>query len=211
MKTHHRVEAGMWICCLPFLLAGCSVTSIYKKAIKLGVQAVGDTVQEAELDKRSEELIGRPPGAADAEFGARLDTLADTRSPRVLLVYPVKDDITNSFRWIVETEDDRIVALAKVIRNADIGKDQVKAFIMKERMQGKTVREIESKRQFQKLMLVLRRQSTGRIVRVYDVSGFTDIMEARYCLIEFDEAGRLTELRLVTVPAKTGRSTVGKK
>ena len=204
MKWPYKQQAFLLsLAGLVLICPACSPTSLIKKGIKFGVHVVGDEVQEAEVEERGKKLIGQPLRAADAEFGPRIESLADTRSPRVVIAYRVKGDLTDRFRWVVEAENDRIVALAKAIRNADVGKDQVKTFVMKEMIEGKTRSEIESKSTFQKLRLVLRRQNTGRIVCVYDVSGLTDVLEARYCLVEFDETDRMSELRLVTVPATT--------
>lgn len=211
MRSPRLTRTALSLLILPGLLAGCSTTSVYKKAITLGVQVVGDTVQEAEVDAKGKELVGRPATAADQAFGLRAETFTDTRTPRVLMVYPVKGDITNSHRWIVESENDRIVALAKAIRNPDIGEDQAKSFVLKEMLEGKTSREIAAKDKFRKLVLVLRRQSNGRLVRVYDFTGMMDVLDARYCLIEFDDRDRMTELRLVGVPASSGNSAVGRR
>jgi hypothetical protein len=194
-----------------WLAAGCSPADFYKKTIKLGVQAVGDEVEEVLVKEKSDQLIGKAPSTADAEFGQRIDTLSDARSPRVLAVYPVKGDPIDRYRWLVESENDHIVSVAKVIRNADIGEDKVKTFIYKEMLDNKTSEEIEQKETFSKLRLVLRRQSNGRMVRVYDLTGKTDLREVRYCLIEFGPAGRMTDLRLVTVPASAGNSSVQRR
>lgn len=185
--------------------SGCTV------GIKMGAQVVGSEIQAVGVREKSDKLVGRPVSAADAEFGKRIDTFHDTRSPRVLAVYPVAGDITETYRWIVESEHDRIVALGKAVRNADVGADQVKSFVLKESLIGKTSREIEQKSKFSRPLLILKRASTGRIVRVYDFTGLTDVMDARYCLIEFDSSDRMTDLRLVNVPAATERSTVRRR
>ena len=68
------------------------------------------------------KLIGQPLAAADSTFGQRLRTLEEVHTARQMITYPVKDDLLDSYRWAVEAENGRIVALAKLQNNPGGGK-----------------------------------------------------------------------------------------
>ena len=182
----------------------------YKKAIKIGMKVVGDTVNEVDVSEQAKKLVGQPVAAADAAFGTRIRTLEEVTTHREMMTYPVKNDVLGMFRWIVEVENGRIVALAKAQNDPGGGKDVVKKTAMKEMLTGKSPQELQTKEKFKKLVLVLRDRANGNLVRVYDVSGFTDLMGAVYCVLEFDSADRCKDVRLVGVPASSSGSAVGR-
>jgi hypothetical protein len=182
----------------------------YKKAIKIGMKVVGDTVNEVDVSEHAKRLVGQPPAAADAAFGTRIRTLEEVTTHREMMTYPVKNDVLGMFRWIVEVQNGRIAALAKAQNNPDGGKDIIEKTALKQLLVGKTPEELQSKDKFKKLILVLRDRAGGNLIRVYDVSGFKDLMGAVYCVLEFDSADRCKDIRLVGVPAASSGSTVGR-
>lgn len=206
LSRFHRLAARtMAIGCFPILLAaGCSGSfNPWSKVAKVGVQLVGDAIQEADVDEHAKVLIGQPLTKADAEFGQRIEDYADTNSPRHILTYPVKGDVLDDYRWIVEAENDQIVALSKAKFDPDGGKDLIKKAFLREKAEGKSPQELQEHSTFEKLVLTLRRKSTGHLVRVYDTSKVTDLLGSKYCVLEFDANDRCTDLRLVGVPAST--------
>lgn len=196
---------------LPLLLAalatGCSPIST---GAKIGIKVVGDAVHEADVDKHAQDLMGQPVAKADTEFGQRIETAVDTESPRELMVYPVKDDLFHKTRWVVEAENDRIVALAKAEHNPDGGKDIIRKALLDKKLLNKTPAEFQNEKKFSKPVLTLRSKDTGNLIRVYDVKGITDLLGAKYCVLRFDASDRCQDIRLVGVPASTKENPVAR-
>jgi hypothetical protein len=195
---------------LPLLVSLTTGCDPYTTVAKIGVRVIGDAVDDEQVSSLSNKLIGRPVAMADAEFGQSLRTLEEVNSRRLMIMYPVKDDFLKMFRWAVEVENGRIVALAKVQSNPDGGKDIAEKLVLKEIVIGKTAQDLQSHKFFQNLILVLRDRATGTLVRVYDVSNVTDFMGAKNCVLEFDAADVCQKVSIVGVPASTPGSAVGR-
>jgi hypothetical protein len=191
---------------LSVLAAGCSP---YSTIAKIGMKVVGETVSDADVSQKSQELLGQPVVRADTALGQRIRTLEELRTRRQMIMYPVKDDLLNMFRWAVETENGRIVALAKLQNDPDGGKDIAEKLVLKEIVGGKTPEQIQTHDWFKNLVLVLRDGSSGNLVRVYDTSLIPSFMGAKYCVLEFDGSDRCQSVRIVGVPASTPGSAVG--
>jgi len=187
---------------LAIISSGCA------SAAMMGAKVVGHAVDEADVDAHSKKLIGQPPSAADAAFEKRVDTFEDIRTRREMITYPVKGDVLSQHRWVVEAENNRIVALAKMQYDADGGKDIIRKAVLGEKVIGKTPQEVQSDHHFKKLTVVLRNRSTGNLVRVYDIRGVADLLGARYCVLDFDSRDRCTAIRLVGVPASAGTGVI---
>jgi|GEM_PF-3553639 len=190
------------------LLAVVSTTTGCVTAAMMGVKVVGGAVHSVDVEAQSKELLDQPLSKADAAFGKRLNTFQDTRSNREMITYPVKGDLLSQYRWVVEVENDKIVALSKTQFDADGGQDIIKKALLKDKVIKKSPKEIHADKHFKKLILVLRNRSTGNLVRVYDVRGMLDLMGARYCVLDFDGSDRCTKIRLVGVPASAGKSAL---
>ena len=188
---------------LSILVAGCSP---YSTIAKLGIKVVGDAVNDADVTEHGNKLLGQPVASADAEFGRRLRTMEEIRSRREMITYPVKDDLLGAYRWVVEAESGKIVALAKMQNDPDGGKDVVEKLVLKEMVIGKTPQEVSSEDYFKNLILILRDRANGNMLRVYDVSSMLDFMGARDCVLEFDAEDKCRSIWLVGIPASTGGS-----
>jgi len=177
-------------------------------AAMMGVKVVGTAAHGADVDARTKELLGQPVSAADTAFGKRMNTFEETRSGRAMMTYPVKGDVLDQYRWVVEVENGKIMALAKLQKDPDGGSSIIKKAMLKGKVIDKTPSQIHEDSHFEKLMLVLRNRATGNLVRVYDVRGMTDLLGARYCVLGFDRSDRCTEIRLVGVPASQGEGAI---
>jgi hypothetical protein len=182
---------------------GCSP---YSTIANLGMKVVGDAVNDADVSDHARQMIGQPESMANAEFGQPLRTLEEVRSKRAMMIYPVKDDVLSMYRWAVEAENGKIVAIAKLRNNPDGSKDIVEKLVLKEMVVGKTAQEIQSKEWFRNLILTLRDRGTGNTLRIYDVSSITDFLGSRDCVLEFDTSDRCQKIWLVGVPAATPNS-----
>ena len=187
------------------IVAGCSP---YSTVAKIGIKVVGDVVNDADVSQRSRELLGQPVAAADAAFGQRLRTLEEVETRRRMMVYSVKDDLLNMFRWAVEAETDRIVALSKLQNDPDGGKDIAQKLVLNEIGEGKTVSAVEAPQYFRKRILTLRDCSSGDMIRAYDIALIPNFSGAKYCVLRFDASNTCQELRIIGVPASTPGSSV---
>jgi hypothetical protein len=187
--------------------AGCSP---YSTAAKIGIKVVGEVVNDADVKQHANDLVGRPVASADAVFGRRLRTLEEVNTRREVVIYPVKDDLLSMFRWAVEAENGRIVALSKLQNDPDGGKDIAEKIVLKEIVIGKTPKALEAHTYFQKLVLVLRDRAAGDMIRVYDIALIPDFLGAKYCVLRFDGSNTCQEVRIVGVPASTSGSAIGR-
>jgi len=185
---------------------GCSP---YSTAAKIGIKIVGQAVNDAEVSDLSKKLLRQPVAMADSTFGQRIRTFEETRSLRQLITYPVKNDLLHSYRWAVEAQNGRIVALSKLKSNPSGSKSIAEKLVLKEVVIGKTPQQLESHKYFQKLTLVLRDLASGNLVRVYDTSIVPELMGATYCVLEFDASNKCREVWLVGVASSTPGSAVG--
>jgi hypothetical protein len=183
--------------------AGCNP---YSTVANIGIKVVGDAVNDADVSDHARQLIGQPESMANAEFGQPLRTLEEVRSKRAMMIYPVKDDVLSMYRWAVEAQNGKIVALAKLQNDPDDGKDIIEKLVLKELVVGKTPQEIQAKDWFKNLILTLRDRATGQTLRIYDVSNITDFLGSRDCVLEFDASDRCQKIWLVGVPAATPQS-----
>lgn len=205
-KFSERLARLVAIFGLSAMAAGCNPVSM---VAKIGVKVVGDAVNDADVSQKSQELMGKPVAAADAEFGKRIQTLQESRSTRLMITYPVKDDVLNMFRWAVETERGQIVALAKLQNNPDGGQDLAEKLVLKAIVDGKTPAQVESHDWFKNRVLSLRDPTNGNTYRVYDTSIIPNFMGAKYCVLEFSPGNICQSVRIVGVPASTPGSSLG--
>jgi hypothetical protein len=190
---------------LSAMAVGCSP---YSTIAKIGIKVVGDAVNDADVAEKSKEYVGQPVAAADAGFGQRIRTLEELQTKRQMIAYPVKDDLLEMFRWVVESQNGKVVALAKLQNNPDGGKDIAEKLVLKAIVDGKTPEQIQSHDWFKKLVLTLRDNSNGHIIRVYDTSIIPNFMGAKYCVLEFDGTNLCQSVRIVGVAAKSQGSVL---
>ena len=205
--TFDRIPVWRCASCLAAMLLAAMATGCATAAV-MGVKVVGNVVQTVDVDTQSKQLLGQPPARADAEVGRRLAPFEDTRSKREMMTYTVQGDVLDQYRWVVEVENNRIVALAKAQFNADGGKDIIKKALLKDKVIGKTPTQIQADDHFKSLTLVLRNRATGNLARAYDITGMTDLLGARYCVLDFDKSDRCTDIRLVGVPSSAGSGAI---
>jgi len=194
-------RAGLIVAAFVGIFAsGCNP---YTTGAKIGIKLVGEAVNEADVSDHAKKLIGQPPAQANAVFGQPTEQLEEIRMKRDVYVYPVKGDALSMFAWVVEAHDGRIVDLSKVQRESPDAMEMVKKVVLKEKLVGKPAAQIQQDKKYQTPMLVLRSRATGNLVRVYDVTSFTDMLGAKYCVMRFDASDRCEMVRLVGVPAST--------
>lgn len=77
----------------------------------------------------------------------------------------------------------------------------VKKLMLRDKLVGKTAAEIGRDEKYRSPLFMLRQRATGNLVRVYDVSKFTDRLGARYCVMRFDAADRCESVPIPGVAA----------
>jgi hypothetical protein len=98
---------------------------------------IGDAVNDADVERRAEKLIGKDVRAADQMFGSRQQTLEDTnRAGREMIAYPVKGDVMGSSRYVVEASKSTVIALTKTKQNIDGMEDVIKHTALSAKLVG---------------------------------------------------------------------------
>jgi len=208
--TRKATRLRRWVYLGPLGLAGlaacasgCIMTDVYSKGAKIAFKLVGDAVQESDVDQHAKKLMGQPLAQADAALGTPMEQFEELRTKRQVVVYPVSGDVLSRYGWVIESQQDRIVAVSKVHKENPSGMAVVKKLMLQDKLVGKTAAEIGRDEKYRNPLFILRQRATGNLVRVYDVSKFTDLLGARYCVMRFDSADRCESVRILGVAAPT--------
>jgi hypothetical protein len=191
------------------LAAGCNPA---KTGAKLGVHLIGEVIEDGDVKQRGEALVGRPVSAADEIFGQTIDVFKDVRSERRWRTYPAKLDPLDPLgqqRYVVEVLANKVVTVSKCgksSRKVDIPQ----AFILKEKVKGKSPQECEARLELGRPLLAVRSENTKRLVQLYDASMMTDLGTPHYCVVRFDENDRCSDLEFVAVGASTKKEPVAR-
>ena len=179
--------------------SGCTM------AASIGIKLIGSAVDDADVKKHSERLIGANLAAADEAFGERLDALHDVDSSRVWVIYPVKDyNILGKDRYVVEAVNDRIVAFSRVEKTSDAKTDIPRALIIADKVKGKPIGECEALLEnVGPLLVTARRESSNTLSQLYDGRLIKDFGKPHYCILRFDENKLCSEVEFIGVGASS--------
>ncbi len=165
------------------------------------IMLIGDVVSDADVQDRAGELIGKPADAADVMFGERLDTIR-TKQDLSVQIYAVPGDLLEQGRFVVDVHDGEIVALSKTQFNSDGVEDVIKEADLKEKLLGKSPAQCRASANLDPPVFKGQSQRTGEDVFVYDVKNWTNLRNARYCVLRFKD-NTCQNIRLVGVNATT--------
>ena len=186
------------------LAGGCTT------AVSVGVKLVGQVVDDEDVKKKAEQLIGQPPSVADEVIGERIDTLRDVNGSRQWIIYPVKYDVLNKNRYIAEVENGKITAVTKAEKYAS-KLDLPRALIYKAKTEGKSPEAVEEALELGKPLASARSENTGQLVQCYDaaVIEIEGISKPHYCIVRYDASDLCESLDLVEAAASTKDKPIG--
>jgi hypothetical protein len=188
----------------PLCLGGCITASVVA-----ATALVGQTIKDADIKKRAEELIGKGPDAADAALGPRIETLLDTRREgRELLLYSVKDAEPGTAFYVADVEGGKIVALAKQVRDAKAVQETVQETGLDKKLLGKSPSECEREAKLGEPILVLQSREKGESVRVYEPLERRILGGAPHCVLRFDTEDRCMRINLIGLHSATKKGGV---
>ncbi len=181
-------------------VAGCS--NPYKTAAKMGVRLVGQTVEDEDVKKKGQELVGRPVSAADQAFGQTTDVYKEVQGNRSWRAYPVKLDLLGKQRYVVAVVDGKIAVISKA-EESERKTDIPRAIMLKEKVKGKSPRDCEANLGLGRPLITARSEKTQRLVQLYDASSMTDLGTQHYCLVRYGAGDTCDDLEFVAVGATT--------
>jgi hypothetical protein len=185
--------------CIAPLMAGCRA-----HPGSLAIMFIGDAISDSDVKKRAPDLVGEPALAADKMFGQRDETI-EMPENRSLQIYLVERDLFNKNRYVVETDDGIIVALTKTQYDADGIEDLIESAALKDKVIGKSPDECRKETELNAPILIGKSANTGEDYLVYDVKNWTNLRNARFCVLRFQD-GACTNIRLIGVSASTKKS-----
>jgi len=168
------------------LVAIVAVSSGCVSAVSVGGKWVGSVVDRVDVADLEEKLVGGDVAAADAELGERLDKLNDIHSDRAWLVYPARSDPLGKDRYVIEIEQNKIVAISRVEKTPDAKFDIPRALILEGKVKGKPISECEALLDMGKPLVTVRRESTGFLNQLYE-GRIIKVGGLHYCILKFDE------------------------
>jgi hypothetical protein len=182
-----------------FTAGGCRASPM-----SLAGMVAGDVVNDVDVSNRQDKLVGQPETAADAMFGARLETCDDVQIKGVTMIaYPVKFDVLGTSRYIVETSNGKIAVLSKTKQNLDGAEDVIKSVALKQMVIGKTPTQCQIDGDLGSPLRTLRSRGKNQLLRIYDVRNITNLRGARYCVLRFGAGDLCEAVTLVGVSAST--------
>ncbi len=192
-------RAALALVLLLLSTAGCNPV---KTGVKVGVRLFGEVIEDEDVQRRGEELVGRPITVVDEMFGSPIDAFKDEHGDRRWQTYPVKLDLLGHQRYVVEVVGGKVVSVSKAEpsgRKVDIPR----ALILEGKVKGKTPQQCAAKLEFGSPLLTARSENTGRLVQIYDAGMMTDLGTPHYCVVRFDEHDLCNDLEFVAVGAST--------
>lgn len=205
-STAPRTRAAWAVVVLLGLSAGCNPITT---GVKYGVRIVGDVIEDEDVKQKGQELVGRPFVAADQAFGARIDEFKDARSDRRWRTYPVKLDVLDRQRYVVETLGGKIVSVSKADKSSR-KIDIPRVLILKEKFKGRSPRECEAGLEFGSPVLEVRSTKTRSLVQLYDATMMTDLGTPHYCIVRYDEKDRCSDLEFIAIGASTKEDPIAR-
>ena len=178
-------------------LTGCNPVST---GVKIGVKIVGKVVNDAEADKLANELVGRGPSAADQKLGKPDDVWHDMYSSRQWRSYPVKLDLLNQKRTVVEVINGRITEVQLIERygeDADIPLE----LLYLAKAKGKSPRECQKALGLGPPLLTVRSEKTNQLLQIYDARLIKELPTPHDCFVRFDEHDKCNKVDMVEVDA----------
>jgi len=176
-------------------LGGCRAAPV-----SMGTMIVGDVVGDNDIKNKEDRLRGRGIQVSDAWLGPRSETFVDMNNPeREFILYPVKSDMLGTSRYVVEVNRGIVTTISKQKKNADGVEDALKTSNLRADIIGKSPAECVALGNLGEPLIILRSRDNGEQVGIYDVSNFTNLRGARYCILRFDFDRQCRDVFLVGV------------
>lgn len=198
----------------PALLFGVALTVLTlggcrAHPVSLATLIAGDAINDADVKKRRDKLMGQDEAAADAIFGQRLETLIDAERDNVIVIfYPVKHDLFKKSRYIAELDGGKIVMFAKIKQDIDGIEDLIHDANLEKKLAGKTPAECSTDGELGEPLRTFRSKEKNQLLRVYDIRHWSDFLGARYCILRFDNNDRCEDVALLGVSATTKKDPI---
>jgi hypothetical protein len=150
-----------------------------------------------------DELVGKPVSAADAKFGEPIECYTDVKSVNRWRVYPVKLDVMDKYRYVIEDRGGKIVAITKTTRMNDPIVTTGRLAVYKEKAMGKTPKECQNALERGPAVLSLKSEKSGDLVQLYNAQIIQGFGPAQYIATRFDRSDKCCEVRLITAAASS--------
>jgi hypothetical protein len=197
---------GIFFCValVALTLGGCRA-----HPISLAIMIAGDAIDDADVKERRSELMGQDETTADRMFGQRLETLVDAERRDVIIIfYPVKNDLFQNSRYIVELGGGKIVMFAKIKQDIDGIEDLIQDAILENELAGLTPAQCSKNGELGPPLRTFRSKEKDQVLRIYDIRNWSDFMGARYCVLRFDSNDRCQAVALLGVSATTKKDPI---
>lgn len=170
----------------------------------LATKVIGDTVNDADVKKREDQIIGQPASAADKMFGQRHDTLVDVKKRnRKLLMYRAG----SSHYFVAEVVDGKVITLDKKHVDDNLVGKLLKGSDMDDELIGRSPSECQRIADLGRPILTLHSEKNDDLVRVYNVKQKVEL-QAKYCVLRFNADDRCRSVTLVELSASTRKGGI---
>ncbi|GJM26411.1 MAG: hypothetical protein DHS20C16_28260 [Phycisphaerae bacterium] len=184
-------------------LSGCI------SAVGVGISLVGRVVDDADVKDHAKVLLGEDISAADERFGERIDVNREVNGSRAWHIYPVKKlNFLGKDRYVVEVENNKIVAITRAEKTSDPKMDVPRALIIAASVDGKSPTECEEELDLGKPLLTARSDSTGLLSQTYDARIIEELGRPNYCVLRFDENEKCKTVEFLGVGASTKENPI---
>jgi hypothetical protein len=200
MKRQARILCKIAVSTIAmFVATGCH------SPVGLAMHVVGKVVDDVDADRLGNELIGKPPAAADAKLGKPVNVLAQVNGPLRWRVYSVPLDVMDNQRYVVQISNGAIAGVSKV-KIDGTGIELARKLLFEQKVQGKSPMECEAALKLGPPVMTVRSETTGCLNQLYDARFVEGIGSPKYCRLRFDAHQKCDEVQLVDVSASSGSS-----
>jgi hypothetical protein len=184
-------------------MGGCTSTPV-----SLAISLAGDAVNDADVQQKSQQLMGVSTQQCDAVLGQPFDIFDSQQPQRQWRTYRVKDDVLNNYRYIVEFDNGTVIAVSKAQKISDAVLDAATYAYFKEKCMGQTPAACEQIIG-RPPALTVKSELTGQVVQLYDARLVKQVQKPFYGVLRFGPDGTCSQIGLATIAASTTKNLTG--
>lgn len=179
------------------LLAGCSASPM-----GAAVTIAGAAINDMDVKDRAKTLMGASASQCDTELGQPLDVYRSEQPARDWRVYGVKHDLLGKYRYVIELDRNKVIAVSKAERHGDVIVDAATSAYFSDKCKGKSLQGCQDSVGTPPV-LTARNVTTGQLVQLYDARLVKGVQRSYYAVIRFNPDGMCSEVKVVKVAAST--------
>lgn len=190
--------------CAAMVASGCGATPI-----GAAVNLAGTAINDGDVHQKTAELMGVSVAQCDQKLGQPVNVFESQNPPRQWRVYSVKDDVAGLFRYVIEFNDGRVIAVNKAQQASDIVVDTATYTYFREKCIGQTSEACQMNTGHGPPVLSVRNVRTGQLIQLYDARLVKDVQRPYYAVLFFGNDGNCADIKVIKIAASSTDNPTG--